>query len=223
VKTPKFLIILAAVIIGALVSTANASTFLYLDFTQTGGPYPAGWDQVYGNFLSDTPTASINNIDGLGYNFSFNHVAVYDNGVATEPLTRSGFYTFGNDANDHTFTLGGLSAGSTVTLYASAAWNGNGRGGYVVFGDTGPNGVQAQTIGDPGISPVLGNLTMIGSATAGVSGILQGTLNGAGGVGSASEGQVGGFIFAIQLVPEPATFALAGLGIAACLVFRRAR
>jgi len=199
----------------SILAAANlqAQTSLLLDFTQTGGNYAAGWTPVYGNFLADTAPASINNIDGLGYNFSINHVGCFDNGNAAEPLTESGFYTFGNNANDHTFTLSGLAAGSAVSLYACAAWDGNGRGGVVVFGDSGVNGVQAQTIGDPGTSPTLANLTLIGTATVDNTGTLQGILNGAGGVGSATEGQLGGVIFEITSAPEPGTLALAGLGL----------
>lgn len=213
---------LAAAIIGFVaVTNSMATIYLQLDFTQTGGAYTTGWDPVYGNFLANTPTASIANIDGLGYNFSIDNVGVYDNGNAAESLTRSGFYTFGDNANEHSFTLSGLTAGESVNLYASAAWDGNGRGGYVVFGNSGASGVQAQTIGDPGTSPTLSNLTLIGTAIVDGTGVLQGTLNGAGGVGSASEGQVGGFVFAIASVPEPGTLALVGLGAAAMLTFRR--
>ncbi len=212
---------MGAVALGLMAANNARAAILQLDFTQTGGAYTSGWDPVYGNFLADTATATINNIDGLGYDFSINHVGVYDNGNATESLTRSGFYTFGNEANDHTFTLSGLTAGEIVSLYACASWDGNGRGGVVVFGDSGASGVQAQTLGDPGTTPTLANLTLIGSATVGGSGILQGTLNGSDGVGSASEGQVGGFLFSIQAVPEPVTSTLAGLGIAALFIFRR--
>ena len=213
---------LAAVIIGfAGVTNSMAIIYLQLDFTQTGGPYTTGWDPVYANFLANTPTASIANIDGLGYNFSIDNVGVYDNGNAAESLTRSGFYTFDDNTLDHNFTLSGLIAGESVNLYASAAWDGNGRGGYVVFGNSGASGVQAQTIGDPGTSPTLANLTLIGTAISDASGVLQGSLNGAGGVGDASEGQLGGVIFVITPVPEPGTLALVGLGAAAMLFRRR--
>jgi hypothetical protein len=213
---------LAAVIIGFVaVTNSMATNYLQLDFTQTGGSYTTGWDPVYANMLAITPTASIANIDSLGYNFSIDNVACYDNGTVTEPLTRSGFYTFGNNANDHNFTLNGLAAGASVSLYGCAAWDGNGRGGVVVFGSSGASGVQAQTIGDPGISPTLANLTLIGTATADGTGTVYGSLNGSGGVGTPTEGQLGGVIFVIAPVPEPGTLALVGLGAAAMLTFRR--
>jgi hypothetical protein len=93
--------------------------------------------------------------------------------------------------------------------------------GAPVFGNSGVSGVQAQTIGDPGISPTLSNLTLIGTAIVDGTGVLQGTLNGSGGVGTPTEGQIGGFVFAIAPVPEPGTLALVGLGAAAMLTFRR--
>lgn len=170
-------------------------TRLYLDFTN--GSSTAGWTPVYGNYVADTPVASASDINGLGYAFSINHVGAYDNNQTWEPLTRSGFYTFGNETLDHTFTLTGLNAGQSVTLYACAAWDGNPFGGYVVFGDSGESGVKAQTIGTPGEIPVLGNLTVIGTATADAGGTVSGSLHGRAGVGSNLEGQVGGFVFAI--------------------------
>ncbi|MFO1477897.1 MAG: PEP-CTERM sorting domain-containing protein [Verrucomicrobiota bacterium] len=205
------------------ICSASASVEIKLDFTQTGGSYTPGWDPVYANFLADTPTASITDIDGLGLNFGFNHVAVYDNGNATESLTRSGFYTYQNDTLDHSFTLSGLGVGSTVTLYACAAWDGNGRGGYVFFGDSGASGVQAQTVGDPGTSGTVANLTRIGSLVVDGSGVASGALFGAGGIGTPTEGQVGGFIFEIEpaSVPEPTTLALSVLGLGGWMVSRR--
>lgn len=170
-------------------------TRLYLDFTNGG--FTTGWTPVFANYVADTPVAAASDINGLGYNFAINHVGAYDNNQAFAPLTRSGFYTFGNETLDHSFTLTGLNAGQSVTLYASAAWDGNPAGGFVVFGDSGETGVKAQTIGTPGEVPVLANLTVIGTAVADVSGTVTGSLHGRTGVGSNLEGQVGGFVFAI--------------------------
>jgi hypothetical protein len=181
-----------------ITATFDNRTRLYLDFTNIGGSYVSDWTPVFANYVADTPSASASDINGLGYGFSVAHVGSYDNGRNWESLIRSGFYTFGNNANDHTFTLTGLNAGQTVTLYASAAWDGNVAGGYVVFGDSGAAGVKAQTIGTPTAVPVLGNMTVIGTATADGSGTVTGTLHGRTGVGSDLEGQVGGFIFAIS-------------------------
>jgi hypothetical protein len=188
---------------------------------------------VNGNFLADTPTAGTN----VGaYTFSIDHVGVYDNGAgATEPLIASGFYTFGNGNSglDHAFSLSGLNPGDVVSLYAVAAWDGNGRGAYVVFGNSGAGGVQAQTLGDPGTAPTLANFTLIGTGTAGAGGILQGTLNGAAGAYTTpdgtgvsfvdgQEGQVGAFVFDIAPVPEPSTFAMLGLGgLVLCFLRRK--
>jgi hypothetical protein len=205
-------------------TTVRAQDPLDIDFYNSGSiddPVPGGWDGLSGNFLADTATASLNNINGSGYNFSIDNVGVYDNGNSGETLTDSGFYTFGDNANDHNFSLTGLNEGDIVTLYACAAWDGNGRGAVVVFGNSGPSGVQAQTVGDPGTSPTVANLTLIGTAIADATGTVAGSMNGAGGVGSASEGQIGGVIFNITPAPEPASMALAGLGIAGMLIFRR--
>lgn len=221
-------IILAVSIL--IAAPSQADTLLQLDFTHAGGPVTTGYTEVDGNFLANTPTAGVT----VGADaFSIDNVGVYDNGAgATEPLTASGFYTFGNGNSgfDHAFTLSGLSAGDVVKLYAVAAWDGNGRGAYVVFGDSGAGGVQAQTVGDPGTAPTLANFTLIGTATAGGSGILQGTMNGAMGVyttsngtGSAfvdtQEGQLGAFVFDIAPVPEPSTFAMLGIaGLVLCVL-----
>ncbi|MEO5915964.1 MAG: PA14 domain-containing protein [Luteolibacter sp.] len=174
---------------------------LYIDFAKTDGAsgtgYVSGWSPAFAGQQQDT-MINITNIGLSGYDFTFTHVASYDNGDTAQPLTRSGFYTFGNNANTHPFTLAGLNSGQVVSLYACAAWDGNNNGGYVVFGDSGAGGVKAQTIGNPGTNPTQANLTMIGTATADANGMVAGTLNGAGGVGAANEGQVGGFVFVIE-------------------------
>jgi len=172
---------------------------LYLDFTQFGGSYASTWTPVSATMLGLSTVAVANDIEGLGYNFSISNVGAYDNNQPLKYLTRSGFYTAGNHNNDHSFSLTGLNAGQTVALYASAAWDDNPAGGYVIFGDSGPGGVKAQTVGEPGEVPVIGNMTLIGTAIADANGTVTGSLNGRNGVapGPYDEGQVGGFVFAI--------------------------
>jgi hypothetical protein len=169
-----------------------------LDFTQTGGSFTANWTPVYGNWLADTLSATATNIGGLGFDFAVEHVGSYDNGQAWESLTRSGFYTMGNNTNPHGFSLKGLPVGRMVKLYACAGWDGNARCATIVFGDSGTNGVLAQTIGSPGTSPTLANLTLIGTAMADAAGTVAGSLHGHDGVETNTEGQVGGMIFVIE-------------------------
>lgn len=194
-----------------LSATFDNRTKVYLDFTRTAGSYTAGWIPVYAGQQTDSYVTN-NNVGGTGYNFVFNHVGAYDNGNAGESLTRSGFYNYpASDGSGRPFYLAGLVVGQSVALYACAAWDGNVHGGYVVYGDTGTNGVKAQTIGDPGTSPTTANLTLIGTATADVNGTVSGNLYSSSGVGStAAEGQVGGFIFAISAPPVYTITASAG-------------
>ncbi len=184
-------------------------TRLQLDFGTDAAGSASGWTKVSANYVADTPLATATDIGGLGYSFSFSHVGAYDNNQTFEPLTRSGFYTFGNNTNDHTFTLGGLNANQTVHLYACATWDGNAAGGFVVFGDNAPNGVKAQTNGSPGSNPILANMTLIGTAVSDISGSVSGSLHGRTGVGSAIEGQVGGFIFILEPGGSPPVNAFA--------------
>lgn len=79
---------------------------------------------MYANFLADTVSPGLTSIGGSQHSLTVNPVAVCDNGVATELLTRSGFYTYGNETNDHTSTLSGMSpeAGSTVVPTTVVSW-----------------------------------------------------------------------------------------------------
>ncbi len=171
---------------------------LRLDFTQNGGAHVTGWTPVYANYLANTPLVTAENINEMGYFFSFQDVGSYDNGNISQPLTRSGFYNYGpSDLVGRVFRLSGLNVGQEVALYACAAWD-PGYGGYVVFGDSGSEGVKAETIGNPGTNPTLENMTFIGTAHADGSGTVTGTFHGRNGVGGALEGQLGGFVFAIS-------------------------
>jgi len=180
-------------------------TNLRLDFTSPNGTDAgtAQWTKLILNFLANTPLLSSQDINGTAYDFDAANVATWDNGDATQPLTRSGLYNYGTTTNDHTFNLSGLNPGQSVTMYACAAWNGNASGAYINFGDNG--GVKAQTLGDPGMTPTFDNMTMIGTAIADSSGKVTGSFDGPNGVGLGGEGQVGGVIFAISAGGTPPT------------------
>jgi len=193
-----------------ITATFDNRTRLYLDFASgPAGSYTSGWTPVYATNLGDT-MVNVTNVGGSGYNFTFGHAGSYDNGNSGESLTRSGFYNFGNITTTHPFTLTGLIPGQAVSLYACAGWNGNGTAATVVFGDSGPSGKHALTVGDPGTSPTLSNLTLIGRATVDVTGAVTGSMNGYGGAGAANEGQLGGFVFAIEAPPVFAVTVSAG-------------
>ncbi len=202
--------------------TSSGATLIQLDFGSSTSPVTSGYTQVVGNFLADTPLASVSNINGFGFNFSIAHVGVFTNDSAANPLTTDGFYTFGNNGNDHTFTLSGLTPGSQVSLYAVSAWDGNGRGAQVTFGGS---TTQAQVLGTPGTSPTLANFTLINSAPAIAdgTGTVTGAILGAGYPGDpTSEGQVGGMVFSIT-APEPSSALALAMGTALLLPLRRRR
>lgn len=216
-----FLSFFSSVLLLAAQPVSAAVITLQLDFGSSTSPVASGYTQVIGNFLSNTPTASVTNIDGTGYNFSVNNVGVFSFDDINNPLTTDGFYTFNNNLLDHTFTISGLAPGDEVTIYALAAWDGNGRGAQIIYGSS---TVQAQTIGTPGTTPTLANFTLIGSDIANGSGIVTGSLNGAGFPGDpGSEGQVGGFVIQVTTVPEPTVGLLAVVGGAALAAVRRRR
>jgi len=212
----KLSMISAMTIIAA--ASLHAQADLLLDFTITGGSCTSGWNPVCGKFLADSAPASISGSEGFGYNFPIKHVGCYDNWTALEPLTESGFYRFGDNAINYTVAMSGLATGATVSPYACAAWDGIGRRGVVVFGDSGVNGVKAHTIGATGTSSTLASFHLIGTATFDDAGFLQGKLNVAGGRSDAPDGQLGGAVFAITSVPKPGTLALIVLGLATLAV-----
>jgi hypothetical protein len=212
---------LAIASVFAVSSAAHAAVLtLSLDFGTPSTPLTSGYTLVSGNFLSNTPTASVSNINGTGYNFSINNVGVFSFDDITNPLVTDGFYTFGNETLDHTFTISGLAPGDSVKIYAVAAWDGNGRGAQITYGGS---TVQAQTIGTPGTAPTLANFTLIGTDIANGSGIVTGSLNGAAFPGNpATEGQTGGFVIEVTTtVPEPGSFALIVGSLGTVLIFRR--
>lgn len=195
-----------------------------LDFGTPTSPVTSGYTAVTAGQLTITPVVTAPDIDGTGISFSITNIGAFTFDNAAQPLNTDGFYTIGNEANPHNFTLTGLTPGDQVTLYAIAAWDGNGRGAQVDFGGS---LVQAQIVGSPGTSPTLGNFTLIGTATADSNGIVTGSIFGAHFPdNAATEGQVGAFVFDIQpnnSIPEPATASLAALFSLACLGIRRRR
>lgn len=218
-----------AVIIGCSATVARATYFgqygygLELDINGTSTLY--GLNAAGPNLV---PTGSTATYDGTSW----------ANGTETAPLLNLGTFTIGVD----TLTL----TGGSELLFADVGAGGYVSGGYLnyrVFAGTGAAAVAAA----PGFAPgtfmpvdisLGGNDTRV--AVTGLSidllaGLTPGvyTLGSFGyGYGNSdastfadtfannSGGNYGAY-FTVQAVPEPSTFALAGLGLAALVVLRR--
>ncbi|HVM50762.1 MAG TPA: immunoglobulin-like domain-containing protein [Candidatus Acidoferrum sp.] len=130
------------------------------------------WDYVAGTAF----TLSISNIGTWG---------------GTGTLNADGFYNMSGTGPAY-FTLSGLPAGNTVTIYACYAWDGSGRGAKVEFG----NGTNIIT--DPGTEAAPSVATMLPLSRAVMDG--TGSVNGRwyGQTGFTSEGQVGAMIFDVE-------------------------
>lgn len=163
---------------------------LLLDF-QGGYSIPDGWIHLIYQGAQDSGNVAYNKVGNTAYNYSMNNIGQWDTGWFNAKI---------NDARQPSpFTLSGLQAGLEVTLYAAAGWDGNAAGAYIVFGDSGASGVQAQTVGnpDPAANPTLANFTEIGTATVGANGEVSGILHGRN-ADLSGEGQTNGFWFVIQ-------------------------
>ncbi|MGC6456200.1 MAG: InlB B-repeat-containing protein [Coraliomargaritaceae bacterium] len=134
------------------------------------------------------------NVGDSGYNFSMTNIAAWATGWFWKPE---------NGGNGAEFTLGGLTPGQEVVLYAAAGWNPDmAHGAYIVFGDSGAEGVKAAGGGlSEGSNPSTSDLTQIGTAIANSSGEVTGAIGGKDNF-FAGEGQTNGFIFSIGPAPE---------------------
>ncbi len=162
-------------------NTAGGWITLLHDPNNNGQPWVVG-DEIHPN------------VGGSGYDFTCTNVGAWSSGW---------FWNSNNGGNGAPFTVGGLTPGQEVILYAAAGWDGNmTKGSYIVFGDSGAAGIKAVGGGQSeGNNPLPADLTQIGTATADANGEVSGVIGGDANFTS-GEGQTNGFIFSIGAAPE---------------------
>ncbi len=150
------------------------------------------------------------NVAGTAYILSITNVNQYG---GTGTLDADGFYNISATGPAY-FTLSGLPAGNTVTIYACYAWNGSGQGGKFEYGGVTNSVITGGAMANPGIT----TLQNIGRTNVSASGTVSGRWYGQGSL--TGEGQVGAMIFDVEpcqpaitmngnnpmLVPQNSTF-----------------
>ena len=187
-------------------ATFTDKTFLKLDFQGNAGDNPydssAGWIKLTHEPEPGSPWIEGDenhpDVGGSGYDFSMESIGAWAYGWFHKPEFNQAGETPGAE-----FTLGGLTPGQEVELYAAQGWGGDGLGAYIVYGDSGPGGVKAN--GGAAVSNVgTSDIARIGMATADSNGEVSGIMYSSdAGLTTVGEGQSSGFIFAIS--PAPAS------------------
>jgi hypothetical protein len=189
------------------IAIGNTASELVQQWTAVGNPalisVPTGQGHV--EFLAapaGTSLAAIGQLTSGGFAANYSSLAGF---FAANPLWNG--YTINNTVAP------GRIVGTTVTVSPLAA---GGSINYITIGWTGDYAsydlAYAAAAGNSALS-FFGQSTMLTSATGNPTTPIPGTP-------TPMNGTYTGIVLA-PLVPEPATFALAGLGLAALLVFRR--
>ena len=175
-------------------------------FRDTGPAHVSfGLDSFQGRGLSENDPKLFTTLTGLTPNTLYT-IKLY------------GVWSSGNNNWNLQYSLnGGTTWGGYISRDVVTFAGGLGAGqGWV---DTSNGGVGAMVPGPAGDSR--GNV-VIGSMTSDGSGTLTvGVWNWKNAAGTQERGVYDGLAYAVGVVPEPTTFALAGLGAAALLIFRR--
>ncbi len=218
--------ILAIVAVG-ISSVAMGATY-NADLGATGQPVAVGWTGPAGTVGFNAPSTPTVDFGG-GVSLSIaTSVGNYGFGIAENPVVQDGFFIAGGEAH---FTLSGLTPGDKVTLYAIHAWDGNARAAFVSFGgsalvDTStPDDIFWNTSPLPAYAadPQPSDMVLIAAdVVANLDGEVSGYFTGISGDIIRPEGQIGGMIFEVTPVPEPASaVALGACGMGLGLLRRR--
>jgi hypothetical protein len=129
-------------------------------------------------------------VAGTAYTLSITNVNTWG-GAGT--LNSDGLYNI-SAAGPAYFTLSGLPAGNTVTIYACYAWDGSGKGGRFEYGGVTTSVVTGGAMTNPSIS----TLQFVGRTNVSASGTVSGRWYGQSGNQTNTEGQVGAMIFDVE-------------------------
>lgn len=129
-------------------------------------------------------------VAGTAYTLSITNVNQYG---STGTLDADGFYNISATGPAY-FTLSGLPAGNTVTIYACYAWNGSGKGGKFEYGGV----TTSVIIGGAMTNPSISTLQFVGRTNVSASGTVSGRWYGQSGTQTNAEGQVGAMIFDVE-------------------------
>jgi len=126
-----------------------------------------------------------------GTSFTLSMTNVGDWSPGSESLASDGFYNLSATGPAY-FTLSGLPAGQTVTIYACYGWDGATRGAVMEYGG------ETNIISNPGTTANPGTATLqnLGRALVDANGSVNGRWYGQ--TGFDSEGQVGAMIFDVE-------------------------
>ena len=197
----------------ALVATAFAGTSTYkLDFGTPTSPVAEGFQAGEVPSLQEEVDPVFSVTDAKGANpiaISFKgSVGGFSLGDEGKPLTTDGIYTFKKkndeaaaateDPTNIDFVIGGLPAGSLVTLYGMNAWNGAGRAAFLSLGDSGMVDLAESTEPPAGSASPDTFVLVAAKQKAGADGKLAGVFSNSDGSKPRAEGQWGGLILLVE-------------------------
>ena len=226
----KKLLLFTAVVAVSCTSTFAATNTYFLDIQPSGQPIADSFQEItYGASLTNSGNVGSFAL-GNGLSISFSGVfRSFGFNNASNPLTTDGWLIDSNinggaevdgvtPSDTATFTLSGLTAGDTVTMYGTQGWDGDGRAAFISFGGSTFIDLAGGT-DDTGTTVALSELQLIASdilvaGSESLDGIIQNQ--------GRPEGQFGGFAFVVTSVPEPSSYALlAGLAALCVVVTKR--
>lgn len=222
---------IVTVAISIMTACASAATVTYkADCGPTTGPVAAGWTGPTANVPFHALSRPVFDFGG-GVQLAFtSDVDNYSLANAANPVITDGLFV-NSGTGPGTFEITGLTPGDKLTLYAIHAWDGNGAAAFVSLAglpavDTATaDGIvwNSDPLPDYAADPQPQDMVLVAQdVVVGPSGSVSGYFSYTDGVTSRFEGQLGGLLFEVTSVPEPASSAML-IGGLAIVIRRRGR